>query len=88
MPTQRSDEHTGSHPLRQLTGRALVIAKGATVGLLVLIVTGIAFAVITGAIGFGPGDDGFTGAFWLYLLANFVFMWAYGVHLRATSPHW
>lgn len=39
-------------------------------------------------IGFGPGDDGFTGAFWLYLLANFGFMWAYGVHLRATSPYW
>lgn len=69
-------------------GRTKDLAKGVAVLLLLLIGSVTVFFVITGAIGFGPGDDGFTGAFWLYLLANFVFMWAYGVHLRATSPYW
>lgn len=81
-------ERRGIHPLRQLFGRTKALAKGVAVLLLFLIGSVTVFFVITGAIGFGPGDDGYTVWFALLLLLNVVFGWAYGKHLRWQSPHW
>lgn len=78
----------GGHPFRRLLGRARVVVQSIVVAILFLILSGTLFAVITGAIGFGPGDDGFTGWVGLLLLLNVAAAWLYGKHLRWKSPYW
>lgn len=88
-PPQRQERGgSGTHPFRRFFARAKVVIKGITIALLFFFVSTTAFFVITGAIGFGPGDDGYIGWFAALLLLNVVFTWVYGQHQRWKSSHW
>lgn len=84
----RTDNSSGGHVLERVGGRIWVVVKGVAVGLLVLFASGVVFTVGTGAVGLGPGDSGWGQLFVLWVLANIVFMWAYGTHLKEQSPYW